>query len=53
MNEAWKKILKNYTDSYDAIQTLKRNFVIDDDLYQELRSDLLDDIIKTFKSEIE
>lgn len=36
---------KKYIESYEAIQTLKRNNVLDDDFYQELRSDLLDDII--------
>ena len=53
MNEAWGKIFKDYVDSYEAIQTLKRNHVIDDDFYTEIRGTLLDEIIETFKTEVE
>lgn len=44
---------KKYIESYHAIQTLKRNSVLDDDFYQELRSDLLDDIIECFERVVE
>lgn len=41
---------KKYIESHEAIQTLKRHNVLDDDFYQELRNDLLDDIINYFES---
>ena len=44
---------KKYIESHEAIQTLKRNAVIDDDFYQELRNDLLDGIISYFESVVE
>lgn len=44
---------KKYIESYEAIQTLKRNAVLDDDFYQELRNDLLDGIIGYFESVVE
>lgn len=53
MNEVWHDIFKKYIDCYEAVQTLKKHLVIDDDFYQEIRSDLLEDIIETFKSEVE
>lgn len=51
--EVWNKIFKKYVDCYEAVNTLKRHYVLDDDFYQEIRSDLLEDIIETFKSEVE
>lgn len=54
MNEQmWHGIFKKYIDCYNATQTLKKHLVIDDDFYQEIRSDLLDEIIETFRSEVE
>lgn len=50
---ALKINVKKYIESYEAIQTLKRNAVLDDDFYQELRNDLLDDIINYFESVVE
>ena len=41
---------KKYIESHEAIQTLKRHNVLYDDFYQELRNDLLDDIINYFES---
>lgn len=57
MNEAMVTALKinakTYIESHEAIQTLKRNYVLDDDFYQELRGDLLDSIISYFESVVE
>ena len=50
---ALKINVKKYIESYEAIQTLKRNAVLDDDFYQELRNDLLDGIIGYFESVVE
>ena len=43
---------KKYIESYKAIQTLKKNEVIDDDLYQEIKSDLLDGIIDILENSL-
>lgn len=57
MNEgvftALKINAKKYIESYEAIQTLKRNDVLDEDFYQELRSDLLDSIIDVLGNVVE
>lgn len=53
MNEAWMRITKAYIESYEAIQTLKRNNVIDEEFCEELKVGLLENIIDTFKSEVE
>lgn len=50
---ALKINVKKYIESHEAIQTLKRNAVLDDDFYQELRNDLLDDIINYFESVVQ
>ena len=50
---ALKMNAKKYIESYEAIQTLKRNAVFDDDFYQELRSDLLDGVIGYFEMVVE
>lgn len=44
---------KRYIESHEAIQTLKRNDVLYDDFYQELRNDLLDNIIDYFESVVD
>ena len=53
MNDVWKKIFKDYVDSYKAIETLKKNDVIDEEVMYAMECDLLMDIIITMKSEIE
>ena len=55
MNEVWKRIFKDYIESYKAIETLKRNCILDEDDedYIKLKIHLLDEIIETFKSEVE
>ena len=52
MNEVWQRIFKDYIESYKAIETLKRNCILEED-YTKLKMHLLDEIIETFKSEIE
>lgn len=53
MNEVWQRIFKDYIESYNAIETLKKNEILNEDDYQELKICLLEDIIITFKSEVE
>ena len=53
MNEVWKDIFKKYIKSYEAIKTLRKNDVIEDDLEVSLNMTLLDDIIVTFRREVE
>lgn len=55
MNEVWKRIFKDYIESHKAIETLKTNYILDEDNeeYSKLKMRLLDEIIETFKSEIE
>jgi len=54
MNEkVWHEIFKKHIECYEATQTLKMHLVIDDDLQQEIKVDLLDEIIATFKGEVE
>lgn len=49
----WHCIFKKYIDSFEAIKTLKVNNVIDDDLFQEMQVQLLEDVVVTLKSEVE
>ena len=49
----WHRIFKKYIDSYEAIKTLKINNVIDEDLFQEMQVQLLEDVVVTLKSEVE
>ena len=55
MNEVWRNIFKTYIESYDAIETLKRNCILDEDNEDgvKLKMCLLNEIIETFKSEAE
>ena len=53
MNEAWLSIAKEYIKSYEAIKILMKNRVIEDDLQVSLNMILLNDIIETFRSEVE
>lgn len=53
MNEAWKRIFIDYISCYEAIQILFKNNVIDDEMEDELELKLLNDIIATFRSEVE
>lgn len=53
MNETWLRMIKNYIESYEAIVTLIKNHVINEDSADALYFSLLKDIIDTFKSEVE
>jgi hypothetical protein len=53
MNETWKKIFIDYISCYEAIQILFQNNVVDIEKADELEIKLLDEIIETFRSEVE
>ena len=53
MNDAWKRISKKYIDCHEAIKTLYDNGIIDDDMLEQHERKLLNDIIETFRSEVE
>ena len=51
MSEVWKKIFKDWIETYEAIDTIQC-CLIEDDYASELRCKLLDDIIETLRSEV-
>ena len=53
MNEVWQDILKKYLDCYEAIETLSHHNVLNCEEFMKLRGWLLDEIIVTFRSEVE
>lgn len=53
MNEVWKKLSNEYIASYEAIQTLARNGIIDEEEKEVHEHNLLFSIIETMKSETE
>lgn len=53
MNDAWKRIFKEYVACYESIQILESNSIAVDDDAATLRYKLLEDIIETMKTEIE
>lgn len=53
MPEVWRDIFKKYITSYEAIKTLNKNDIMDRDDVVLYEGKLLDDIIETFKSEVE
>lgn len=52
MNEVWKRIFKDYIECYNGINKLD-GCVIDGDEADKLKVKLLENIIETFKSEVE
>ena len=52
-SESVATIFKKYAECYTAIETLHRNYIIDDDLEVDLKLDILREIIDYMKSEIE
>ena len=50
--DVWKTIFKNYVANYEAIQRLSKK-IIDEEDTDRLKAKLLDDIICTFRSEVE
>lgn len=53
MNEVWKNIFKEYIKSYEAIQTLERNSIFDEEEKAVHEHNLLFSIIETMKQETE
>ena len=53
MNEVWKAIMTNYIKDYEAICTLHDDAIIDNEGAAKLQKRLLDEIIVTFKSEVQ
>lgn len=53
MNEAWKRICKEFISSYSAIQTLERNDLFDEEEKAVHEHNLLFNIIQTMKMEVE
>lgn len=54
MNEkAWHEIFKNYIKCYEDIHFLYKRDILNDKQYNDTLGKLLDDIIVTFKSEVE
>lgn len=51
--DVWHKIFKDYVESWNAIGTLYKNDIIDDEVALAHEHDLLNEIIETMKSEIE
>lgn len=53
MNEVWKNIFKNFIKDYNAIQTLHKDSILDDESKALHEDNLLYIIIETFRSEVE
>ena len=53
MNEAWKNIFKNFIKCYEAIEILGEYHVLDVEQLEVAQEQLLDNIIDTFRSEVE
>lgn len=49
----WGDIFKKYLGCYEAIGKLQENDIADSEITDQLYFNLLDDIITTFKSEVE
>ena len=52
MNEAWKRMAKNYIECYEAIEKLE-NFILDEEEAMVHKVNLLKGIIEDFRSEVE
>lgn len=53
MNDVWKRIFKDYISCYNSIEQLSSSGIIDEEEADKLQIKLLDEIIKTMKSEVE
>ena len=49
----WHVAFKNYIQCYEAIAKLQENDIADSEITDQLYFNLLEDIITTFKSEVE
>ena len=52
-NIVWDRIFKKYIKSYESIKTLEENNLADTEQIDQLKHNLLEDIIETFRSEVE
>lgn len=52
MNEAWVSIFRKCIDSYNAIQTLKENVILDEEEVNVCEHNLLFNIVVMMKSEM-
>ena len=53
MNDVWKHIFKEWIETYEAIDTLQSNNLLEDYEASELRCKFLDEIIETCRTEVE
>lgn len=53
MNEAWKNFSKKCIESYDALQTLKGNGLIDEEEKGKKEHQLLEFILDIMKTEVD
>ena len=53
MNEAWKRISKKYIECYEAINTLERADIFDEEEAMIHKGNLLKKIVEDFRSEVE
>lgn len=53
MNDVWKRIFREFIESYDAIQVLEKNDLFDEEAKLVHEHSLLFNIIETMKTEIE
>ena len=53
MSEVWKNIFRNWIKSYESIEHLEKQGVVEDFKAEEMRKNLLIDIINTCISEVE
>ena len=53
MNKAWNALAESYIACYNAIQTLAKNGILDEEEKAVHEHNLLVDIIMTFASEVE
>lgn len=52
MSEVWKRIFKDWVETYDAIAKIQCS-LIEDEEADKIRAQLLDCIIETLKQEVE
>lgn len=53
MNEVWKNIFRNWIKSYESIQHLEKEGIVEDYRAEQLRETLLEEILNTCISEVE
>ena len=53
MNDAWKRIFKDWISCYNSIEQLSSGGIIDEEETDKLQIKLLDEMIETMRSEVE